>query len=60
MSELVVQCHFLYFSRVSALSPLVWLLYSSIDHLLQALEENNSRLNHEERAAVTVTHASEI
>ncbi|XP_040265174.1 nuclear pore complex protein Nup160 [Bufo bufo] len=31
---------------LSALSPLVWLPYTSIDHLLQALEENNnSRLN---------------
>ncbi|XP_073515088.1 nuclear pore complex protein Nup160 isoform X1 [Phyllobates terribilis] len=35
---------------LSALSPLVWLPYSSIDHLLQALEENNnSRLNRELR-----------
>ncbi|KAM4017014.1 nuclear pore complex protein Nup160 [Anomaloglossus baeobatrachus] len=33
---------------LSALSPLVWLPYSSIDHLLQALKENNnSRLNRE-------------
>ncbi|CAJ0956067.1 unnamed protein product [Ranitomeya imitator] len=36
-------------SPLSALSPLVWLPYSSIDHLLQALEENNSRLNRELR-----------
>ncbi|XP_068117185.1 nuclear pore complex protein Nup160 isoform X2 [Hyperolius riggenbachi] len=33
---------------LSAVSPLVWLPYSSIDHLLQALEENrNSQQNRE-------------
>ncbi|XP_073408428.1 nuclear pore complex protein Nup160-like isoform X2 [Dendrobates tinctorius] len=34
---------------LSALSPLVWMPYSSIDHLLQALEENKSRLHQELR-----------